>query len=380
MSIISAGTVYLNNAAGSWPKAPGVADAVKEGLLLPPYHPGRSTRTVDPAGECREILGSMMGIDNSSNIALTCSATHSLNLAILGLNFSSRSRVITTVMEHNSVLRPLYRLKEKAVIRLDVIGLDEDGSPSGEEFEMALDSDVALIVMSHVSNVTGRVVDVARYFSRAKESGAITLLDASQSMGHLDVRPDDLCCDMVAFTGHKGLLAPPGTGGLYVAPHIELEQVIVGGTGVRSDSMQHAPEMPMRLEAGTPNVPAFMGFAAALRWLRDNQEEFRARERRIYQSLRSEMEEIEGIRLFSPGQGDHSSIISFALKGWDVEETGQVLEDSFDIICRTGLHCAPLVHEAIGSAPRGTVRFSVSGFTTEDDVQRSISALKRIAG
>jgi cysteine desulfurase family protein len=379
MSVNTAETVYLNNAAGSWPKAPGVADAVKEGLLLPPYHPGRSTRTVDPARECRDILASMMGMDDSNNLALTCSATHSLNLAILGMSFSSRSRVITTAMEHNSVLRPLHRLKEKSIIRLDVIGLDEDGSPSVEEFERAVDSDVALVVMSHVSNVTGKVVDVARYFGRARGAGAVTLLDASQSMGHLDVRPEDLHCDMVAFTGHKGLLAPPGTGGLYVAPHIELQQIIVGGTGVRSDSLRHAPEMPMRLEAGTPNVPAFMGFAAALRWLRDNRDEFRSRERSAYHSLRCGMEGIDGIRLFGMGQGGYSSIVSFALRGWDVEETGQVLQESFDIICRTGLHCAPLVHEAIGSAPHGTVRFSVSGFTTEEDIQRSISALKRIA-
>lgn len=379
MSALPGKIVFLNNAAGSWPKAPGVADAVKEALLLPPFHPGRSTRAVDSLHECRERLAALLGVDDCNTITLTCGGTYSLNLAILGLGFLKRNRVITTVMEHNSVLRPLHRLREKSSIRLTTIGLDESGSPSIEEFDKALDSDVSLVAMSHVSNVTGKVVDVSPYFKKAREAGAVTLLDASQSMGHLTVRPKDLYADLVAFTGHKGLLAPPGTGGLYVSPNLELEQVIVGGTGVRSDRVLHPSEMPMRLEAGTPNMPAFFGLAAALRWLQENNGEFHRREHSVYQSFRRELETIDGIRLFTHPHGDYCSIVSLVIKGWDVEELGHVLEDSFGIVCRTGLHCAPLIHEAIGSAPLGTLRLSVSGFTSDEDLEITISALRRLA-
>ncbi len=373
--------LYLNNAASAWPRAPGVAEAVARCLEEAPSHPGRIvSRATDAVAKCRSGLARLLGVADPTRIVLTQNATHALNLAILGMGLRAGNRVVTTVMEHNSVLRPLAHLEERAGIHIDIIGLGEDGGLDTDAFERAVDRKPRLVVVNHASNVTGRITPAKRLFRCAKEAGATTLLDVSQSLGHIAVNAFELHADMVALTGHKGLRGPAGTGALYVAPGIELDQAFVGGTGVRSDLRLHPPDMPTRLEAGTPNVPALAGLSAALQWLDAEGEVFAAREQEAKETLRTGLREIPGVGLFDGDPGaDGTAIVSFRVRGWDVEETGYVLAESFGIACRTGLHCAPLIHQALGSAPEGTVRFSPSGATTEEDIAYAVDAVRSLA-
>jgi selenocysteine lyase/cysteine desulfurase len=373
--------VYLNNAATAWPKAPGTVEATARALEQIPAAPGRATDSALPEVEshCRKHLARLLGADPQSMV-LTCSATQALNIALLGLGLEAGDLVVTSVTEHNSVLRPLRHLERSAGARVEIIGLDREGELDDAAFERALRRRPRLVALNHVSNVTGRINPVDRWFARAKQSGALTLLDATQSTGHIPVHVSALNADLVAFTGHKGLRGPPGTGGLYVSPNLVLEQVFVGGTGVRSDLVFHPEEMPTRLEAGTPNLPALAGLSAALGWLEREGEEKRRIERELGQTLREGLARIPGVQLVDLRPEGHAvAIVSFRVEGWSIEEAGFVLEQSFGIVCRTGLHCAPLMHEAVESAPDGTIRFSPSGFNTEEEIDRAISAVRRMA-
>ncbi len=372
--------IYMNNAATSWPKAPGVSRAVMESLDALPHHPGRSSGAGDPLKDCRHALARMLGIDDAHAVALTFNATHALNLALLGLELKKGARVVTTVMEHNSVLRPLFHLKKRRDIEVVIVGLDGKGCLDREAFEKALGDGAALVAMSHASNVTGMVNDVAHFFSRAHEQGAVTMLDASQSMGHIPVMPSLLGADLVAFTGHKGLLGPPGTGGLYVKPGLELEHYFVGGTGVRSDLEFHPHDMPTRLEAGTPGMAALAGLACALSWLEQHGDSHGEKERELSGLFRHGLKNMNGLVVYDAQEGaGQLPVFSFVIKGWSVEEAGYVLHESFGIIGRTGLHCAPLIHGALGTAPVGTIRLSLSGFTTGDEIEQVLQALGRMA-
>lgn len=382
MPSIHSEAIYLNDAATAWPKAPGVAEALCCAAGAVPCHPGRAACAErDPLTECRERLAALMQIDDHCRIALTPGGTHSLNMAILGLGMQRGDTVVTTVTEHNSVLRPLAHLRDRCGIRVIPIGLDADCSIDRGAFESALSLRPKLVAINHVSNVTGRPNEVVPLFTLAKRAGAVTLLDASQSLGRIPVHPTELGADLVAFTGHKALRGPEGTGGLYVAPGLELEQIFVGGTGVRSELELHPPEMPARLEAGTPNVAAFAGLAAALRWLEDNMNDFNDDLRARESELRSGLACIDGVRLFA-GPADRcfgTGIASFSIDSWSVGDTGCILSDSYGILCRTGLHCAPLIHKPIGSAPQGTVRFSPSGFNTQEHISAALKAVKEMA-
>lgn len=373
-------TVYLNNAATSWPKPPGVAEAMAEAITAVPFHPGRTpAHGADPMELCRQEIAEILGIPDPDRIVLTSNATMALNLAIRGLGLGCGDHVVTTVTEHNSVLRPLEHLRLHDKVAVTLVGLDQSGALDEEQFGCALARGARAVVVNHASNVTGRVNDPTRLFSLARQAGAVTVLDASQTLGHVPVKPSELGADIVAFTGHKGLLGPAGTGGLYVAPDLDLQQFIVGGTGVRSDLATHPPDMPTRLEAGTPAFPAFAGLAAALQWRRRNAQGFEAEAHRVAGLLRRGLRET-GVRVVDDNDAaPRVGVISILLDGWDVEEAGYVLSESFGIVCRTGLHCAPLIHRNIGTAPHGTIRLSVSGFTTEEDVASALAAVRELA-
>jgi len=380
MAVVSR-VIFLNNAAGSWPKAPGVAETVKLALDNPPFHPGRAEGSgTNALDDCRRALAALLGVTDPGRIVLTSGATHALNIAIGGLGLSNDANVVTTVTEHNSVLRPLNHLAQHGRVSVSYVGLDENGDLDAAAFDRAMEDSPRLVVINHASNVTGRVIDAAEFFAKAKAAGAVTLLDASQSLGLMPVNAPAMNADMVAFTGHKGLRGPAGTGGLYVSPEIDLEQVIVGGTGVRSDLELHPSDMPMRLEAGTPNGPAFAGLAHALRWHSRFGELFAREGDRLARKLRHSLAHAHGIRVFDSGdQAPRTHLVSLGIDGWSVADAGSVLSESFGIVCRTGLHCAPLIHEAIGSAPEGSVRFSVSGANTDDEIEQVVYAVRRLA-
>ncbi|MBN1292969.1 MAG: aminotransferase class V-fold PLP-dependent enzyme [Candidatus Latescibacteria bacterium] len=374
--------IYLNNAATGWPRAHNVIKAVSYMLEHQPSNSGRVSAESDTIiGECRKLVARLLDVSDPSRIILTVNATHALNLAIHGLNLGNNDHIITTVLEHNSVLRPVNHLREKYPgLRISVINLDNNGQLDYEKFSQALSAEPTVVIINHASNVTGHIYDVAGLFSDAKKAGAITVLDATQTTGAIPVSPMRLNADLVAFTGHKALHGPPGTGGLYVSPELELKQVYVGGTGIRSDMALHPPEMPLRLEAGTPNSPAIAGLHAALQWHEKKGNEYSKLTGKYIQRLYEELSEIRGVSIFDKNSDvDRVGVISFKIEGWSVEETGYILAESFGIICRTGLHCAPLIHKAIGSAPEGTVRFSVSGFNTDEDIMCAIKAIRKLS-
>jgi cysteine desulfurase / selenocysteine lyase len=372
--------IYFNNAASGWPKAPGVIQAISDSLQEFPTHPGRTiNKSNDELTDCRIKLAKLLGSDNPEYIVLTNGATHSLNLALWGLALKNGERVITTITEHNSVLRPLNHINSNTGIDISYIGFDKSGLLDIEAFNKELSKGADYVIVNHASNVTGDTNDVKTLFSKAKESGAITILDASQSLGYIKFKVGEIKADIVAFTGHKALHGPPGTGGLYVAPNIELRQVFVGGTGVRSDLSLHPQYMPTRLEAGTQNIPAFAGLASTLEWHDKNGDNFNKKANHLTNILRQEMMKMPNVEIFCNNEfWQRTPVLSFRLKNWDVEETGIILSESFGIICRTGLHCAPLIHRSIGSFPDGTVRFSLSGFNTESEVDTALSAVRKI--
>ncbi|RJP26470.1 MAG: aminotransferase class V-fold PLP-dependent enzyme [Candidatus Omnitrophota bacterium] len=375
-------TIYLNNAASGWPRAEGVCEAMTLTLQTPPFHPGRvAGGCADVLTICRRGIAELVDAPDPTRIVLTTNATHALNLAFWGVKLNDHAHVITTVTEHNSVLRPLHHVRERFPgLRLTILPTNATGALDEEQFDQALEREPTLVVINHASNVTGRVNEVEQLFQKAKKAGAMTLLDASQSLGSIPISVKKIQADLIAFTGHKGLHGPAGTGALYVNPSLELEQVFVGGTGVRSDLMLHPANMPMRLEAGTPNMPSFAGLAAALRWYQKEGAAHAQKATELANRFREALMNIPKVKVFDgTAKVCRTPVISIQIAGWAVEEIGYVLAESFGIICRTGLHCAPLIHQAIGSAPEGTVRFSFSGFNTELEMETALDAVRRLA-
>ena len=368
--------IYLNNAATSFPKAPGLGGEVAAWIEAVPCHFGRSgSPSGDPLRECRERLARLLFLKDPARLVLTRGATESLNIALHGLPLDGKT-VLTTAAEHNSVLRPLYLLKKKGKIELFIAPCDSQGRVRREEWRRQVRKQrPALAVLTHASNVTGALHPVEDLFADVHEYGGLTLLDASQTIGLLPVDTGRLGADLLAFTGHKYLLGPTGTGGLYIRPGIELAPLFVGGTGVRSDLPEMPPEMPVRLEPGTPAVALFAGLAWSLNWQEKNP--------LAPGSLNDLLGQLEhglleaGARVIVVA-GERTPLVSFTLPHWKVADAGQVLEKSFEIICRTGLHCAPLIHEWLGALPDGTIRFSLSRFTLTDDIARTVQALRQI--
>lgn len=366
--------VYLNNAATSWPKAPQVGGTVASYVSGVPYHAGRSGFSgPDTPGECRNLLAGLLQVHDSDRIVLGPNATHALNIALQGFRWRSDASVVTTAAEHNSVLRPLHYLAQTKGISVHIIPVDKRGRVNIEEWDNALTNyRPQLAVFTHASNVTGAVNDAALLTRLAKQAGAVTLMDASQSLGIVPVLPAVWGVDLVAFTGHKYLLGPPGTGGLYIAPEMELEPVWVGGTGIQSDLAEMPLTMPTRFEAGTPNDPAVAGLSTALTWSAENLLDCSAllsKTKRLEAGLSAVGADVIVV------EPPRTPVISFTLKPWAIEDIGEVLHKSFGIVCRTGLHCAPLIHTYLGTAPAGTVRFSLSRFTTIKDIDYCLEAI-----
>ena len=368
--------IYLNNAATSFPKAPGVDKAVEESLKQMPGHGNRAS-FLGPKKEeeCRSALARLLQVEES-RVVYAMNATHALNIGILGFPWREGDVVITTAAEHNAVLRPLFDLQKKGKIRYVTAPVDRAGRLTKETLgKMLKEYAPRMVVLTHASNVTGAVNDVAALTRQAKDAGASVFIDASQTAGLYNAAPALWGADLMALTGHKYLLGPQGTGALYVSPEIDLEPVFTGGTGIRSDEDEMPKEMPIRLEAGTQNDASFDGLCKALRWAEENPldlETVLKRVERVEDTLRScgcHPAEVKGER---------TPVISFTSPGYTPEDIGDMLTGSFDIVCRTGLHCAPLIFPYIGAGKDGTVRLSLSRFTTDGEIDDLVEALEEI--
>lgn len=368
--------IYLNNGATSWPKPQCVADAIKRSLDEVPCSAHRSGFEEEENCNCRELLARLLQVDNPNNIVYGSNATYGLNLAIQGFKFNNGDKVLTTAAEHNSVLRPLYYLQEKQIIEYEIMDVNEEGRIDPHLWEEKIkEIKPKMVVFTHASNVTGAVNDAEKLTAIAKKYNCVVLLDASQSLGLIDVFPQKWNIDMVAFTGHKYLLGSQGTGGLYVSSKIKLNPILQGGTGIYSDEDTMPEEMPLRLEAGTPNDTSFKGLEAALRWSFENP----ANKEKINYLVNKIKKELKKMNVnVIDVSGETTPVISFTMKNYSVNEVGEILQMSFDIICRSGLHCAPLIHKCLKTSPSGTVRISLSRFTTEEEVDYFISSIKDI--
>lgn len=376
--------IYLDNAATTLQKPRPVGQAMLDALQTA-GNPGRGAHepTLHAARlvyETRTALAELLGADDPSCIAFTANATQSLNMALCGL-LHPGDHVLTTVCEHNSVLRPLYRLQKNGV-QLDFVEADARGALRYEQFEQKLRPNTRAVVVSHASNVTGNVTDLAFVADFTKKHGLLLVLDAAQTAG---IRPLDvktLGADVLCFTGHKGLLGPQGTGGAYVRPGLQVAPLVVGGSGVHSFAEEHPAQMPTALEAGTLNVPGIAGLGAGVRWiLQQGVQTLQAKETARAQLFYEQLQAVESLTFYGDFSGNtpRVPIVSLNIGDEDSAWVADALWEDAGICVRAGAHCAPLMHKALGTAAQGVVRFSFSHANTEEEVLRAAKAVRTLA-
>lgn len=376
--------IYLDNAATTLQKPRPVGQAMLDALQTA-GNPGRGAHepTLHAARlvyETRTALAELLRADDPSCIAFTANATQSLNMALCGL-LHPGDHVLTTVCEHNSVLRPLYRLQKNGV-QLDFVEADARGVLRYEQFEQKLRPNTRAVVISHASNVTGNVADVAFVTDFTKKHNLLLVLDAAQTAG---IRPLDvktLGADVLCFTGHKGLLGPQGTGGAYVRPGLRVAPLVVGGSGVHSFAEEHPAQMPTALEAGTLNVPGIAGLGAGVRWiLQQGVQTLQEKETAWAQLFYEQLQEVENLTFYGDfsGNAPRVPIVSLNIGDEDSAWVADALWEDAGICVRAGAHCAPLLHKTLGTAAQGVVRFSFSHANTEEEVLRAAKAVRTLA-
>jgi cysteine desulfurase family protein len=316
-------------------------------------------------------------------VIFTSNGTDSLNLALHGL-LRPGDHVVTTVVEHNSVLRPLRQLERTRDIVVSRIACDGEGIVAADDIRRALRPDTRLIAMIHVSNVTGAIQPAEEVGRLAREHDVWFLLDAAQSLGHLPLSVEELQADLLAAPGHKGLLGPLGTGVLWIAPGVDeqLEPVRQGGTGTQSENDVQPASLPDRYESGNHNVPGLLGLGAGVGHLLERgADDIRRHERHLTESLLQGLRDIEGVTVYGPRDpARRCGVVSLTVRGYDPQEVASLLDASYSIQVRSGLHCAPLMHRALGTADKGgTVRFSVGPFTRDDEIAAATRAVEEIA-
>ncbi len=365
--------MYLDNAATSYPKPEIVYEAVNHAMRQVGASPGRggyrqSLEASRILFNAREEISALFSISDSSRIIFTHNATGALNLALHGSLFAG-DHVITTSMEHNSLLRPLYALQKKG-IDLTIVSSGSDGVVSVEDIRSALKPNTRMIAVAHVSNVCGAVQPVEEISKLSKSAGALFLLDAAQSAGHLPVSVDDLNIDFLAVPGHKGLLGPSGTGLLYVSPKISLMPVIQGGTGTNSTADEQPLVFPDGYEAGTHNLTGISGLQAGIAFIREvGLSVINEHEHSLLNRAELALKCIPGVVIYGPTNPlNRCSLLSFRAAGVDSALLAAELDHGFDIAVRAGLHCAPLAHQTLGTLPDGTLRISPGWFTTSEEI------------
>ena len=374
--------IYLNNGATSFPKPQSVIEAVKDCLLVPAHHgvrTGFKTDIGDHIYECRIALSKIFNIADPMQIILCSGSTEALNLVIRGLDLKGK-HVIITSLEHNSVIRPLKRLEKEGEIELTIVECDKHANIDPQNIRSALRTNTKLIAINHCSNVTGAVADIKTIAKIAHENDAYILVDASQSAGNVPIKFDKWDIDFLAFTGHKSLYGIQGTGGLVLKKGIELEPLKVGGTGIHSDNLFQPEGMPLHYEAGTPNNPGIISLLAGVNWVMETGLDVIAdHKKKLFDIIYSELKNIPGMICYNLSKKNAYTNFCFNIEGIVPEEVGYILDSSFDILVRTGLHCAPLLLKPIGAHPWGTVRASFSYFTSEKEISIFIDAVKQIA-
>lgn len=376
--------IYLDNAATSMLKPPEVEQAVVNALR----NSGNAGRGVHAPTltasrivfDTRVKLSNLFGIADPSRISFTSNATEALNLALKG-SLNTGDHVITTVCEHNSVLRPLYLLEQEGTQVSFLQAHQETGCLCLDGLESFVQSNTKAVVVTHASNVTGNISNLGTLAEFTKKHGLLLIVDATQSAGAIPIDVDQFGIDILCFTGHKGLLGPQGTGGIYVRDGISLRQGKVGGSGIHSFDRNHPSQMPEALEAGTLNVHGIAGLNAGVSFLLDiGIESVRAKEQSLTQRFSNQIKEIPGIKVYGDVDATaRTGIVSINLGDVDSAYLADLLWEKYQICVRAGAHCAPLMHQTLGTAAQGVVRFSFSALNTETEADRAAQALKELS-
>lgn len=376
--------VYLDHAATSWPKPPEVFEAMRKAMEEAAANPGRGSHRMAVKASrvlygTRRTLADLFGVKNPNDIALTSNTTEALNLAIKGY-LREGDHVIATMIEHNSVRRPLEYLKRTRGVQVDYIPVDEEGRLDVQLIEGAFRSNTRLVVCSHSSNLLGSIIPLVEIGELVKRKGAVLLVDAAQSAGMLDIHVEAMHVGMLAFPGHKGLLGPQGTGGLYISPDIDLEPLLHGGTGSQSEAIEQPTVRPDRYEAGTPNTIGYAGLQAGVKKVLEwTPQHIYQHEWELTQYMIEGLQEVGGLRILGPALGQaRTGIVAFVSERYNASELAFRLDREYGIAVRAGYHCTPLAHMASGTEQTGAVRASVGISTTRDEVELMRKAIAEI--
>jgi cysteine desulfurase / selenocysteine lyase len=378
--------IYLDHAATSWPKPPEVIQAISDFLEHAGGNPGRSGHRISiEAGRivynARESLAELFNAPDPLKVIFTANATYAINLGLLGL-LRPGDHVVTSAMEHNAVMRPLRNLESKGV-QLTVVACNHDGIINPQDIARAMKPSTRLVVVTHASNVIGTILPIAEIAAIAHRGGAWILADAAQTAGVVPIDMQTMGIDLLAFTGHKGLQGPPGTGGLVIGERVPIEAItplVRGGTGSRSEFEIQPEECPDKFESGTLNGPGIAGLGTAVRLiLKQGVAAIRAHEIEMARTLSEGLAGIPSVTVYGPCDWrQRTSVVSFVSIKQRVSEIGLRLDEEFGIMSRVGLHCAPAAHRTIGSFPEGTVRFAPGILTSIHEVRTAIDAVAKI--
>jgi cysteine desulfurase family protein len=376
--------IYLDNGATSFPKPEEVYTSMDRFYRRLGVNPGRSGYDLCmEAGavvdDTRSMLTEFFNGTDSNRLCFSYNSTDALNMIIFGM-LRPGDHAISTTIEHNSVLRPLYHLSRDSDVEVDYVPFDGAGFVDPDEIRNRFQPNTRLVIVNHASNVVGTVQPIREIGRYCREADIPFAIDSSQSAGKIPIDREDQFLDVVAFTGHKSLLGPTGIGGLYVREGIEIRHTRAGGSGVRSADRAHLDEYPFRLEYGTHNTLGIAGLHAGLKWvLAKGLDAIHEHEMKLARMLRDGLAAIPGVTLYCQNNlTDHIAVLSFNVDGMDAGDVGTMLDVDHNIACRTGLHCAPLVHEQLGN-PRGAVRFGLGPFNTEEHIQAAIKAVDETA-
>ncbi len=376
--------IYLDNAATSWPKPPTVVQAVADFIKRGCANPGRSAhamaRMADEAVmHTREIIAGFFNISNPLRIVFMPNTTYALNTAIQGI-INPGDHVVTTMMEHNSILRPLSTLEKAGIIWIDYIEPDKFGRITIQSIKKTVTKSTSVLCMTHSSNVTGAIMPVAEAGKHCRANGVLFLVDSAQSAGIVPIDVENMCIDILAFPGHKGLLGLQGTGGLYVRENVPIRPLVQGGTGSFSDSLTQPDIFPDVLESGTLNVPGIAGLGKAVQYIIDTGiSNIFLKKQQLLRMLMEGIEKESNITVYSPIPEANSGILAFNIENMDSSEVGYLLDKRFGVCVRSGLHCAPLAHRSLGTRDRGMVRISPGFFNDENEIDLTVKALQGIA-
>ncbi len=378
--------IYLDNAATSYPKPKEVYDFMYEFYKEHGVNPGRSgydatLETEEVVYNTRKMLTNFFGGKDPNRLTFSYNASDSLNMIIQG-TVEKGDHVVSTNLEHNSVLRPLNVFKRDGICDVTYVPFDSRGYVDPDDIKKAIKKNTKMVIVNHGSNVIGTVQPIAEIGKICREAGVLFAVDASQTAGAQRINVEEMFIDMLAFTGHKGLMGPTGIGGSYVREGVPIKSTRHGGTGVHSAYPYHLEDFPYRLECGTLNIVGVAGLLAGQKWLqKQGIENIHKREIELWDNLKRGLEEIDGVTTYCADSTENrNAVLSFNIKGWEAGDVGTMLDVDYNIACRTGLQCAPKVHEQIGTFEiKGTVRLSMGPFNNEEHINAAIEAVREIA-